>query len=253
MRNSFEKMPSEELTSEEKFELAKKRHPNQMSAKDKMVHGVSEAGPVQNWLEDRAEMMVERSGINEVIEEIDGDVMIVEVGGGKGHIGEETAEANPDKEIKTVGVDISDYASGRISESGRVESVFGRGENLPIKNESVEIATAYFTFQELNDNQQKDVLEEMKRIIKENGRIVVTDELPQEETSEGVVARAKNILRNIKMSKFNIHNDEEWRRFFEDNDLEVESSVIFGEDKENKKEQFISYVLKKAEETESVE
>ena len=149
--------------------------------------------------------------------------------------------------------DISDYASGKVSESGKVESVFGKGENLPIKKESVELATAYFTFQELDDDQQREILEEMKRIIKEDGRIVITDELPQEETSEGVIARVKNILRNIKVSKFNIHSDEEWRSFFGENDLEVESSVIFGYDKENKKEQFISYVLKKIEKAEEIE
>ena len=200
------------LTSEEKLEEVKEGHSDPMSAKDKIIHKVSEAGPVQNWLEDRAEMMVEESGVNEVIKKMGDDITIVDVGGGKQHIEKGIIKANPDKNIKTVGVDVSDYASSEVSKSeerGKVESVFGEGENLPIKGESVEVATAYFTFQELNNDQQKEILEEMKRIIKENGRIIITDELPQEETSEGVVARAKNILRNLQVSKFNLRNDEE--------------------------------------------
>ena len=247
MENPFEKVQPEELTSEEKLELAKERHPNPMSAKDKIIHKVSETELVQSWLEDRAEMIVERSGVNEVVKEMGDDVTVVDVGGGKQHIEREIIETNPDKKIEAVGVDVSDYASKEVGE--KVESVFGAGENLPIKNESVEIATAYFTFQELNDNQQREVLKEMKRIIKEDGRIVITDELPQ----EGVAACAKNILLNLKVSKFNIRSDKEWRKFFKENGLEVESSQIFGEDEENKKEQFISYVLKKVEEAEKVE
>ncbi|NOQ68021.1 hypothetical protein GQ568_01105, partial [Patescibacteria group bacterium] len=43
-------------------------------------------------------------------------------------------------------------------------------------------------------------------------------------------------------------SEEEWNKFFEDNELEVESSTIFGDDEKNEKEQFISFVLKKAEE-----
>ena len=52
----------------------------------------------------------------------------------------------------------------------------------------------------------------------------------------------------MKISKFNLRSEEEWGKFFKDNELEVEDSKIFGDDEENKKEQFISFVLKKAEE-----
>ena len=47
--------------------------------------------------------MVERSGVNEALEKMGDDIKIVDVGGGKQHIEKEIIEANPDKEIKTVG------------------------------------------------------------------------------------------------------------------------------------------------------
>jgi len=196
--------------------------------------------------------MADRSGTNEVIENFAGEeIKIVDIGGGKGHIMQEAIKDNPDKEIKTAEIDLSDYASRKVSESDegkKMNSVFGEGEKMPIKDKSVEMATAYFTFQELDDGQQDKILKEMKGIIKDEGKIVIIDEPSQEEKPGGIIARSKNILRNLKVSKFNLHSEDEWRKFFEDNELEVESSVLFGDDEENKKEQFISFVLKKAEE-----
>ncbi len=248
----FENQPGKE-TSEENFKLAKKRRPDPRSIKDRITHKVSELKPVQDWLENRAELMVEKSEVNNIVESFNNEekIRIVDIGGGKGHIMQEVIKDNPSKEIKTVEIDLSDYASKKVSESdewGKMNSVFGEGKNMPIKNKSVEIATAYFTFQELDNDQQSEILEEMKRIIKDNGRIIIVDEPFQEEKSEGVMARGKNIFRNLKISKFNLHSEEEWKKFFEENGLEVEDSKIFGDDEKNEKQQFISFILKKAEE-----
>lgn len=271
MKNAFETVSDQETKQDVKFTKkekidARKRHSDPRSIirgsieempgriRNKIDHELGDSN--QNWLENRAEIMADRSGTNEVIENFDSEeIRIADIGGGKGHIMREIIKNNPDKEIKTAGIDLSDYASGKVSESKegeKMDSIFGEGENMPIKDESVELATAYFTFQELDDNQQREVLEEMKRIIKDNGRIIIVDEPPQEK-KEGIVVRGKNILRNLKVSKFNLHNDEEWRKFFEENELEVENYKIFGDDKENEKKQFISYVLKKVEQAKEVE
>lgn len=257
--------PEVKFTKEERIE-ARKRHPDPRSIirgpieempgriRNKIDHKLGDSN--QDWLENRAEIMANRSGINEAIKDFNSEeIKIVDIGEGKGHIMREVIESNPDREIKTVGIDLSDYASREVSESKegkKMDSVFGEGENMPIKDKSVELATAYFTFQELDNSQQSEVLEEMKRIIKDNGRVIIVDEPPQEK-KEGIVARGKNILRNLKVSKFNLHSDEEWRNFFEENGLEVENFRVFGDDKENEKKQFVSYVLKKAEQSEAVE
>lgn len=250
----------ENLTQEEKealYKEAKKRHPNPLSALEKIKHKMSETEPAQNWLENRAEIMVDKSGINKAVEDFEKgrEIKMVDIGGGGQHIEKEIVKNNPDKNISAIGIDISDYASKQVSESKegkKMESVFGKGENLPIKEKSVEVATVYFTFQELNDKQQKEVLDEMIRIIEEDGKILIVDEFPQEESSkEGMIARAKNILRNVKVSKYNLHSEEEWKNLFEENGLKIVGYRDFRDDEKEVGEkyppQFFSYILEKAE------
>lgn len=260
-------------TSEEKMEM-KKGHPNPISVEDslkgenspvekikdvasaiqnKISHEAGDLPFVRSELEKMEGKMMERSGINEVIERMDDRIIIADIGSGKQYADKAIVKANPDKEIKIVGIDPSDYASKRVSESEageKIGSVFGEGENLPIEKESVEIAMSNFTFQELDNEQQKRVLEEMGRIIKENGRIIITEDLSQDSLSGEAYARAKIAIYNLEISKLNMHSDEEWKEFFEENNLEVESSKKWGNDKENKKEQFVTYILKKIEEGE---
>ena len=248
--------------SREMFELAKDRHPNPRSMRDRAAHEVSESKSAQDWLKERAEKIVERSGMEKVIKRFsnNNEVRMVDIGGGKGHIIkkviEKFKEANPDIKMNTVGIDLSDHTSSRVSESKEgkeMNSVFGRGEKLSIKNDKedkglIEVVSGYFVFEDLNDEQQGKVIEEMKRILKDDGRIVIADDLRQETALKRAVAKGKNMAYNIKLSEFNVHSDKEWKEIFEDHKLEVESSAVFGDDEENKREQFISYVLKKAEE-----
>ncbi|MCK4891803.1 MAG: methyltransferase domain-containing protein [Candidatus Pacebacteria bacterium] len=261
MKNSFENQ-LDELTPEEKFDLAKKRHLDPRSIRDKTIHKASESESTQDFLERRAKKIVERSGMEGVIKRFSNndEVRMVDIGGGKGHILKEVIkkfkEANSDIKMNTAEIDLSDYASKRVSESEEgkeMNSVFGKGEELPIKVDKdgkplIEVVSGYFVFEDLNDKQQGKVLEEIKRVLKDDGRIVIADDLCQETALKRVMAKGKNIAYNVKLSKFNVHNDEEWREIFKEHDLEIESSVVFGEDNDNKKEEFISYVLKKAEE-----
>lgn len=242
--------------AEEKFKIAKEKHPDPRSFSDKIKHKVQEAEPIQNWLKNRAKLMVERSGINDALEDFkDRDsIKIADIGGGSQHIENEIIKNNPDKNISTVGIDLSDYASDKIlgSESGeKINSIFGKGEKLPIKDGSVEVATSYFTFQELNDEEQKKVLDEMIRIVEDDGKIIIVDEPVKEENQEGILARAKNIFRNAKVSEYNLHSAQDWRNLFEEKGLKIVEKKEFREDgKEADEEnpaQFFSYVLEKTE------
>lgn len=254
MKNEFKSAQDQgaELKSEEKFKTAKERHPDKRSFSDKVKHRLQEAGPMQDWLEERAKDMVENSGINEVIAKYDKSekVKIADVGGGTQHIENEIIKSNPDKDISAAGIDLKDYASGTISKSEegeRINSVFGKGQELPIKDKSVDIATSYFTLQELSDEDQKKVLDEMIRIIKDDGKIIIVDEPPQGENSEGITARAKNILRNAKVSAYNLHSGEEWRNLFEERGLKIVDKREFREDgkevDEENPAQFFSYIV----------
>jgi len=253
------KAEEDDLTQEEKellYEEAKKRHPNPLSPLEKIKHRVSETEPVQDWLKNRAETMAEKSGINEALENFEDDrnIKIADIGGGGQHIEKEIIKENPDKKISAIGIDISDYASRQVKESSegeRMESIFGKGEHTPIKEKSVEVAAAFFTFQELSDEQQKEVLSEMIRIVENDGKIIIVDEPPKEgDAEEGIVARAKNILLNAKVSKYNLHTEEDWKSLFEENGLKVIDCREFRDDDKEIGEkyppQFFSYILEKA-------
>lgn len=272
MKNPFESIPNQGLESEIKFTKeerikARKEHPDPRSIirgsieempgriRNKIDHKLGDTN--QDWLENRAEIMANRSGANEVIKNFDREegIRIVDIGGGKGHIMREIVKNNPDKEIKIAEIDLYDYASKKVSESKegeKMDSVFGEGKNMPIKDKSIELATAYFTFQELGDEEQKKVLDEMARIIEDDGKIIIVDEpLKEDDQKEGIIARTKNILRNLKVSKFNLHDGECWRKLFEENGLKIVDKKEFrDDDKEISEEnpaQFFSYILEKIE------
>lgn len=252
----FETPTEENLSNEEKFEKAKERHPDPRTFSDKIKHRIQETGPMQDWLQKRAEMMVEESGMNEIINGYENreKIKIADIGGGSQHIEQEIVKANPDKDISAVGIDLSDHASKKImmSDAGeKINSVFGEGKELPIKDKSVDIASAYFTFQELSDEEQKQVLDEMIRIIEDDGKIMIVDEPLQEENQkEGLVARAKNIFRNAKISEYNLHSAQDWRNLFDAKGLKIVDKKEFREDgkevSEENPAQFFSYILEKA-------
>ena len=290
MKNPFEISSAQTTVDDEQFELAKKRHPNPTSiknslsgnkplrekvgdtlvrVKDQAMHVGSEVGPGWKWLEDRAELMVDRSGVNEVIKRIDEKtIKILSVGAGKQNIEKAIIESNPEKEIRMTGIDISDYALNRISKSEQgktMDSVFATGESLPIKGKQIDVVTSYFGSQEFTDEQLDNMLKELIRITKSDGRILITEDMLQQECSqEEIDAIRKNKLRNLDNLKFNLHSDLEWREIFKRNDLEIvgepkkfREDMDYREEKyaENedqiKKEyppQFISYTLKKKEE-----
>jgi len=258
MKKVFENLPGQEadLTIEEKSKIAKETHPDPRSFVDKIKHDIQEAGPVQEWLEKRAKIMVEGSGIGEVIDSYhrEDGIRLVDMGGGSGHIEDEIIKKSKDKNISVSGVDLSDHVSGKVSKSDsgiKISSIFGKGEELPIKDKSVEVATSYFTFQELSDKQQEQVLNEMIRIIEDDGKIIIVDEPLRGMSEDGIIAKGKNILRNMKVSKYNLHSPEEWRNLFEEKGLKIIGKKEFREDgtevDEENPAQFFSYILEKAE------
>lgn len=201
----------------------------------------------KGWLERRGKLTADRSGISEAIENIEEQkIVIADIGSGKQHINEAILE-NSKKHIEILGFDESDRATKEVSKSGEgdIESFYAIGENLPIKGKKVDVVKFDFSFQEANDEMTDKFLEEAKRILKDDGIITIIDDLPQEKFIDEKSAEIKSKTRNRRPVKLNLHSNEEWIEIFENNGLRIESSTIFGDDEENKKEQFISFVLKK--------
>lgn len=201
----------------------------------------------KGWLERRGKLMTDRSGISKAIEDLESEeIIIADVCSGKQHINEAIVE-NSEKDIEILGFDESDRATKEVSESseGDIESFYAIGENLPVNDKTVDVVKFDFAFQEASDKMTDNFLEEAKRILKDDGIITIIDDFPQEKVIDEKSAGIKSKIMNRRSVKLNLRSEEEWKKIFRENELEIENSTIFGDDKENEKKQFISFVLKK--------
>ena len=222
----------------------------------------------EDWLERRGKLIADRSGVNETIENIEKQkIIIADIGSGKSGINEAIIN-NSEKDIKILGFDESDRATEKVSESSKrnVGSAYAIGENLPIEDNKVDVVKFDFTFQEADDEMVDKLLEEAERILKDDGIITVIEDLPQEKFIDEQSAKIENKVKNRRPGKLNLHSKEDLEKLFkdhnleikkltepEDHEVEVKNPIIFGDDEENKKEQFIAYVLEKAKVKEKVE
>lgn len=226
--------------------------------KEKFIHGAESkmAFLGEGFWKKRGEAIAKNSRISEAIGSINKeDIILVDVGSGKQHINKAIMEANPEKNIKVIGFDQSDKATKKASFAGGkkvIESAYGIGEALPVKNESADVVKFDFTFQGASEEKRKTMLEEAKSILKKDGIITVIDHLAQENPSDDKKARMQNALLNKGLSEFDeeAKNQKEWEKIFTENGLIVERATPYREDGEvsdEKPAQYISFVLKKAE------
>lgn len=246
------------IRKEQNFREAKDRHPNPISNFREMIHETSESEATQEFLNKRAIKTLEYSGIKEAIEALSKDnkeITIADIGAGKQHLLKEMIKiiegSDPETKIKTVGLDSMDYASKKVSKSeegNKMNSIFAKGEFSPIKDSSADIVSAFYSLHELNGERQKEMLAEMIRMVKENGRIIVVDDLSPESKTEKFLNQIKSSAVNVKIDPYNVSGEKEMTEFFQENGLEItEDPRMFKEDEKDSKEPWhISYVLKKA-------
>lgn len=226
--------------------------------KEKSIHGLEGklAFLGESFWKKRGEAIVKNSGLGEAIGGIDKqNMVIVDIGSGKQHINNALLEANPGKNIKVFGFDQSDKAAKRSSsvEGEKViESVYGIGEALPVKNESADVVKFDFTLQGASEKKIKAMLSEAKDILKKDGIITVIDHLKQENKKNDLMARLRNLFVNKGMSEFDkeAKSQDDWTKIFKDNGLEIVNVEPYREDGEvsdDKPAQYISFVLKKKE------
>ncbi len=253
----MEQKLNENIRKDQNFKKAKERHPHPVSKFREMIHEASESEATQEFLNERAKNNLENSGIKEMLEKLgknNKEITIADIGAGKQHILKEMIgiieKSDPEIKIKTVGMDPMDYASKKVSESEKGEkmnSVFAKGEFSPINENSADVVSAFYSFHELNKEQQEKMLAEMKRIVKENGRIIIIDDLSPESKTEKFLNQIRSSAVNVKIDPYNVSGEKEMAEFFKENELEIEYSRIFKENEEDGKEpRHISYILKKA-------
>jgi ubiquinone/menaquinone biosynthesis C-methylase UbiE len=104
---------------------------------------------------------------------------LVDVGCGTGRFLDFVKQAWP--RLPALGLDMSEAylaeAKRHLRRWGWLDCVVGKGEALPLPDESQDAATSIFMFHELPPDVRRSVFAELARVLKRGGRLVVLDSL----------------------------------------------------------------------------
>ncbi len=97
--------------------------------------------------------------------------LLLDIGIGTGLL-EEKVNAG----IKLFGIDISEKMMGKVREKGlNVELKSGSFINIPYVDNKFDLIVSCFAFHHLADAEKEDSIYEMKRVLKDKGRLVIGD------------------------------------------------------------------------------
>lgn len=135
------------------------------------------------------------------------DPVIVEAGCGTGHVLEEIADVISTKNL--IGVDPLQWWLDKAKErlGDRAQLIKGFAEDLPFENKSVDFAICTEVIEHVIE--PKVVLKELKRVIRDNGLIIIS--IPNEK----LINKLKDIVDFFKIyqklfSNIPKRNDDEW-------------------------------------------
>jgi ubiquinone/menaquinone biosynthesis C-methylase UbiE len=145
------------------------------------------------------------------------------VGAGKGH--EMEAILNEFPGIKVTGVDPHDYygppVERRLKESGRDvqylhESVHA-GDLKEIPDNSVDAATLLFVLHHIDASEHDQVMAELRRVLKPNGKVFVAEDLVDTEAERKTTVMMDKLLNTEVLSHgpHNYKNQQDWEAYFE--------------------------------------
>lgn len=104
---------------------------------------------------------------------------VLEVACGTGRAGAQLLQALPTATY--TGLDLSPYyaqvARERVVDPGRARFVVGNGEKLPFPDASFDAVFCVYLFHELPRNARRNVWEEMRRVLRPGGVVVIEDSL----------------------------------------------------------------------------
>lgn len=205
----------------------------------KLMREVSR-GFVDTSLEKRAEWMIKSSKIQEYLTpkivykdklagQVEKGVKVICLGAGKGHEIDEIDKLLPGSEI--IGVDPHDFQTKPVQK--RLETLAHKASYLPenvsaenmagIADKSADGITLNFVLHHIDKNKQNAVMTEINRVLKDDGKLFVAEDLVDSEEERKKVEQIDRVL-NAELSGDNPHNYkniQEWQKFFDENGLEI--------------------------------
>lgn len=197
-------------------------------------------GPSDEFLEKRAEWMIENSKIGDYLRpkivfedrlagKVEKGVSVLAVGAGKGHEIDEMDSILPGSKI--TGLDPHDFyappVAERIRELSHDASYLGtdsRAEDMAgLHDQSQDGVTLFFT---LHHTEQKDfpkIFSEVNRVLKDDGYVFIAEDIV-ESAEEKNQAENMDRLMNIELSKNSPHNYqsmESWKKTFSEHGFDV--------------------------------
>lgn len=200
--------------------------------------------------QERAVDLVEKTKIREHIK---GNGKYLDIGTGLGHIIEEVANKEDDKNAKFLTIDPiwepTKKVQKRSKEKDSTLFMAGRGEQLPIKNKSLDGVSLFFVLHHIPPEGQEQIFSEIERVLKDDGLLFLTEDVPEnEQEREGNANWDRRLNFEPKTEKHYYKNNQEWLEFLKEKGYESIDQSYFEDQSPKKNEGTIkhrSYILKK--------
>ena len=223
--------------------------------KIKVLNALSEFGIVDKFLQQRAIDIIEKTKIREHIKP---DGVYLDIGTGLGHIVEKIVKEEDGKSVKFLALDPTWKPLKKVRKrierdmEGRALFIKATGDELPVEEKSVDGVTLFFVTHHLPPEIRDRIFEETERVLKKDGLIFLVEDTPDDEEEKERNAKWDRRLNfESKDEKHYYQSNEEWQKFFEENNYEIIDQAYF-EDMSPKKDEGLirhrSYVLKRKEE-----
>ncbi len=200
--------------------------------------------------QERAVDLVEKTKIRDHIKK---EGKYLDIGTGLGHIIEKVANEEDNKNAKFWAIDPiwkpTKKVQERIKEKGSTLFMAGIGEQLPIKDKSLDGVSLFFVLHHIPPEGQEQIFSEIERVLKDTGLLFLTEDVPEnEQEREGNANWDRRLNLEPKTEKHYYKNNQEWLNFLNRKGYELIDESYFEDQSPKKNEGLIrhqSYVLKR--------
>ena len=216
--------------------------------KIRFLNAISEIPAIDSLFRKRAKIILDKTKITEHINE---NGVYLDTGTGLGHFFDELSTR---KNIRGIGVDPVfkplRRVKKRLSKKNTPMTFFKTGgQNVPVHKNVVDGVFLFFVLHHIPYNIQKDIIQEMKRVLKKDGKLFLMEDVPANSHDWERIEKwdARNNFEGDKDDHY-YRYDKEWETFFKQNRLTLIDNTPFESESFKKGEGIIPhrcYVLKK--------